>query len=270
MSFLLCSSTLIEVTSPLNINIPGVTTFAASSSGTMPMKQSSMLLIVLQKNIKRKVALPVPNLKELSLGVLPAGEHAELKAMVDGSSEHLITARYFGLTAKMLSVFQDVPFSVYNAWSSKKHLTSDIVAFVSADEDIETRALVSLLTRRRFVTEEETDRNGDIQQVVKTRANYRSDWRDDRNVAPIMFIHANAWMEDEDGEMDASVDRNDRIARRAQDFLKMRASNDVRMFKFGTERGTAGEFGSDYRIEEVFVYGEWLESPYCRLCERLK
>lgn len=253
-SFLVCPSTLIEITSSLNIVIPGVTTFAASSASSMPIKQSSMLLIMLQKSIAR--ALPSLDFDKLSLSPLPADGHAELKAMVNGSTEHLIAARYFGLTPKTLDAFQDVPFSVYNAWSSKKHLTSDIVAHVSSDEDIETRALVSLLTRPRYVLEEEVDRNGDVQQIVKKKANYRSDWRDDRNIAPIMFIHANAWMEDEDEDVDASVVRNERLIRRAQDFLRMRATNEVRMFKFGTERGTASEYGSDYRIEEVFVYGE--------------
>lgn len=94
---------------------------------------------------------------------------------------------------------------------------------VAPEEDIETRDLVALLTRKRTIE-------------PGTMEAYRMDWRE-RPPAPIMYIHANAWLE-ETGNLPA--------------YMRMRDEG-IRFFRFGAASLAAGK--DSHKIYEVFPLG---------------
>lgn len=178
-----------------------------------------MIIVVLQKVIP----LEFPDVGNVAQ--YPIEWSNGLRKLVGDQSYYQRTARYFGIEPKVLEILQDCPFSIYNEYSRSHAFTrtSSTDSQVAPEEDIETRALVALLTRERPIKPD------DLQA-------FRMDWRD-QNPAPIMFIHANAWVQ-ETGDLPA--------------FMRMR-DQPIRFYRYGrpsVKSGFAG--GDDHQLYEVY------------------
>jgi hypothetical protein len=188
-----------------------------------------MILLMLQKAIPR-------SFPDMTLApAYPSHWLDDLRRLVGNHPQYQRAARYFAIDPELLAILQQCPFSVFNNHSRYHHLdhrtNNPGLPGVDPSEDIETRELVALLTRKRDLEPDDL--------MAK-----RFDWRTERP-PPVMFIHANAWLQ-ETGEIPA--------------FMHMRDSR-TRFFKFGTVAGAESLWGTDYRLHEVFTIGAFLAHP---------
>lgn len=226
---LLYPSTLTNVNDTLGLKLP------SSGNG-----KTQMVLAMLQKAVPRDF----PDLSQIPR--YPPEWVVGLRTTIGDHPFYQRTARYFGIEPALLEFLQDCPFSIYNTHSSRYPFVrnslsssgarkSAIDINVAPEEDIETRALVALLTRERGVGP------GGLQS-------YRMDWRvHDPSPAPVMFIHANAWLH---GTGDVPS------------FMQMR-NRKIRFFRYGKPSAKTGLTGGDnHMIHEVFPRGA---KPYVYL-----
>lgn len=217
--FVLYPSNLANITVSLNISIPHT-------------PKPSMILVMLQKVIPRSF----PNIK--SIPPYPHHWSDDLRRLVGDHPQYQRAARYFAIEPTLLDALQQCPFSVFNNYSRTHQLDHRLVTFnpdvpgVDPSEDIETRELVALLTRKRVLEPDSL--------IAK-----RFDWRTERP-PPVMFIHANAWLQ-EGGDIPA--------------FMSMRDTR-TRFFKFGTVAGAQSFWSNDYQLHEVFPLGTFFSISY--------
>jgi hypothetical protein len=191
-----------------------------------------MILVMLQKVIPRSF----PDFK--SIPTYPPHWSDDLHRLVGDHLQYQRAARYFAIAPELLDALQQCPFSIFNNYSRYHQLDHRLVTHspevpgVDPSEDIETRELVALLTRKR-----ELDPDGLMAK--------RFDWRTERP-PPVMFIHSNAWLQ-EVGDIPA--------------FMNMRDTR-TRFFKFGTVAAAQSFWGNDYRLHEVFPIGAFLSISY--------